>query len=76
MFFYVKNDHIEQVPAMKEYIEMFLNTEIIGEDGLLSEIGLIPMEAAMIESSLSKASAKETLEINHLEEDSLRISGL
>jgi phosphate transport system substrate-binding protein len=75
LFFYVKNDHIEEVPAMKEYIEMFLNTEIIGEDGLLSEIGLIPMDSKLIEASFSRADAKEMLKTDHLE-DAFRISGL
>ena len=59
LFFYVKNDHIEKVPAMKEYIEMFLNTEIIGEDGLLSEIGLIPMNSKLIELSSGRADRNE-----------------
>ncbi|MFT5719543.1 MAG: phosphate transport system substrate-binding protein [Oleiphilaceae bacterium] len=68
LFFYVKNDHIEQVPAMKEYIEMFLNKEVIGQEGLLTEIGLIPMEDALIEATLMKVKAKETLEMVDLEE--------
>ena len=32
---------------MKEYIDMFLNEEIIGEEGLLTEIGLIPMNETL-----------------------------
>lgn len=51
LFFYVKNDHIKDVPAMKEYIEMFLNTDLIGPDGLLSEIGLIPMVESEIKEN-------------------------
>lgn len=70
LFFYVKNDHIEKVPAMKEYIEMFLNPEIIGEEGLLTEIGLIPMDEESIEKNLVRAEEAERLELNHLEKAS------
>lgn len=70
LFFYVKNDHIEQVPAMREYIEMFLNPEIIGKDGLLTEIGLIPMDENQIEENLVRAESAETLELVDLEKHS------
>lgn len=43
LFFYTKNDHIKDVPAIREYMEMFVNVDLIGEEGLLTEIGLIPM---------------------------------
>jgi len=67
LFFYIKNDHIEKVPAIKEYVEMFLNAEIIGEEGLLTEIGLIPMNEEMIMSNLEKVSSKNKLALERLE---------
>lgn len=73
LFFYVKNDHIEKVPAIKEYIEMFLNVDIIGEDGLLTEIGLIPMGEEEIDHSLSEALEQKQLELDALE-DALHVS--
>lgn len=73
LFFYVKNDHIEKVPAIKEYIEMFLNVDIIGEDGLLTEIGLIPMGEEEIDHSLSEALEQKQLELDELE-DALHVS--
>lgn len=39
--FYVKLDHIGQVPGMKEYIEFFISDEIAGPDGPLAEYGLV-----------------------------------
>ena len=39
--FYVKTDHIEEVPGMKEYIEFFVSDEIAGPDGPLAEYGLV-----------------------------------
>ena len=39
--FYVKLDHIGQVPGLKEYIEFFVSDEIAGPDGPLAEYGLV-----------------------------------
>lgn len=54
LYFYTKNSHIDEVPAMKEYAEMFINPDLIGEDGLLTEIGLIPLSEEAIEESLQR----------------------
>jgi len=43
LFFYIKNSHINEVPAMKNYVKMFMGEEMIGKDGILGEIGLIPL---------------------------------
>lgn len=66
MFFYVKNDHIDQVPAMKEYIDMFMNPMIIGEGGILAEIGLIPMQHEAISRNLKKAENRDRLTLEDL----------
>lgn len=39
--FYVKLNHIDEVPGMKEYIEFFVSDEIAGPDGPLAEYGLV-----------------------------------
>ena len=39
--FYVKLNHIDAVPGMKEYIEFFISDEIAGPDGPLAEYGLV-----------------------------------
>jgi len=46
LFFYVKNAHLDIIPGMKEYVEMFLSNDASGEDGYLTEKGLIPMPEA------------------------------
>jgi phosphate transport system substrate-binding protein len=61
MYFYVKTDHMDKVPAMKEYIEMFMNPMIIGKGGILSEIGLIPMTNETIARNLEKVENRENL---------------
>jgi phosphate transport system substrate-binding protein len=66
LFFYIKNDHVDAVPAMKEYIEMFLDPELIGKDGLLEEIGLIPMSDELIEETNHNASGLKRLSVEEL----------
>ena len=39
--FYVKLDHLGDVPGMKEYIEFFVSDEIAGPDGPLADYGLV-----------------------------------
>lgn len=70
LFFYMKNDHLEKVPAMREYIDMFLNEDIIGEDGLLMEIGLIPMSELLIEANIALAEAAQPLSLEGLQASS------
>ncbi len=43
LFFYTKNSHKKEVPAMNKYIEMFMSENMIGPDGILTEIGLIAL---------------------------------
>ncbi|MFC1626433.1 PstS family phosphate ABC transporter substrate-binding protein [Pseudomonadota bacterium] len=43
LFFYTKNSHADKVPGMKDYVEMFTSEEMIGEEGNLTEIGLISL---------------------------------
>jgi len=64
LFFYIKNSHASKVPAMKDYVKLFMSDKMIAADGILSEIGLIPLpESAMrnIQSSVEKRE-KLTLE--------------
>ena len=39
--FYVKMEHIDEIPGMREYIEFFVSDEIAGPDGPLAEYGLV-----------------------------------
>lgn len=43
LFFYTKNSHRKDVPAMDKYVKLFMKEDMIGPDGILSEIGLIPL---------------------------------
>ena len=67
LFFYIKNDHLEKIPAMKEYITMFLSPMIIGEDGILTDIGLIPMKHEAISRNLQNVEKQKRLTSDDLE---------
>lgn len=43
LFFYVKKAHIGVIPGLKEFVEFFTTTKMIGPDGPLAEYGLVPM---------------------------------
>ena len=43
LFFYVKKAHVDVIPGMKEYLNEFTSNKCWGDDGYLSERGLIPM---------------------------------
>lgn len=46
LFFYVKNDHVKSVPGIREYLAEFVNEKAWGEEGYLTDKGLIPMPDA------------------------------
>lgn len=41
LFFYVKKQHIGEIPGLKEYAEFFVADELAGPDGPLAEYGLV-----------------------------------
>ena len=64
LFFYTKNSHRKDVPAMDKYVELFMKEDMIGPEGILGEIGLIALpndRRNTIRASVAKHS-KLTLE--------------
>lgn len=47
LYFYVKNAHVKSIPGMREYITEFTSEAAIGDDGYLSDRGLIPAPKAV-----------------------------
>ncbi|MBU1234421.1 MAG: PstS family phosphate ABC transporter substrate-binding protein [Proteobacteria bacterium] len=45
LYFYVKKSHVGVVPGMTEFLGEFINDKAWGEEGYLSDKGLIPMPA-------------------------------
>jgi len=50
LFFYVKGSHVTKMPSLNDYVQLFLNENMIGTEGFLSEIGLIPLPVTQRES--------------------------
>jgi len=43
LYFYIKKSHLDKIPGMKEYVELFMSEKMIGPRGLLKRIGLVPL---------------------------------
>jgi phosphate transport system substrate-binding protein len=54
LFFYVKNSHVGSVPGLKEYVEFFLNDQMVGEEGVLVEAGLVPAPEEKLDQERAK----------------------
>ncbi len=55
LYIYVKTDHVDLIPGIREFISEFTSDRAWGEDGYLADKGMIPMTAE--ERSLFKAAA-------------------
>lgn len=44
LFFYVKKQHIDVIPGLEEYVDLFMSEQMIGKSGTLAEQGLIPLD--------------------------------
>lgn len=45
LFFYVKKAHVSEIPGMKEFLTEFTSEKAMGEEGYLTDKGLIPLDA-------------------------------
>lgn len=52
LYFYVKKAHIGVIPGLKEYMQEFVSAKAVGEDGYLSDRGLIPLPADEYQSTV------------------------
>lgn len=61
LYFYVKKAHIGVVPNIEGYLAEFTSEKAWGEDGYLSEKGMIPMPAAMRTTTATLVASKATM---------------
>jgi phosphate transport system substrate-binding protein len=66
LFFYIKNSHSDNVPAMKAYIEQFMSESMIGQRGRLKSIGLIPLASSTYKEVVDRVQNREKLTLNDL----------
>ena len=66
LYFYVKNAHYEAIPGLKEYVELFMSDKMIGKDGLLKSIGLIPLPEDKLVQARQTVLEKKKLTLDEL----------
>ncbi len=57
LFFYVKKEHVGVIPGIEEFVTEFTSEDTWGEDGYLSDKGLIPLPDADREAIAASAKA-------------------
>ena len=50
LYFYVKNAHVGQVPGILEFLKEFTSEDAMGEEGYLTDKGLIPLGEEKLEA--------------------------
>ncbi|MBY5925667.1 MULTISPECIES: PstS family phosphate ABC transporter substrate-binding protein [unclassified Halomonas] len=66
LFFYIKNQHADDVPAMYEYANTFMSEQMVGDIGYLKGIGLIPAPEADRAEARSAVESQTSLELADL----------
>lgn len=61
LYFYTKNSHIDDVPSMDAYVDLFLSKRMVGDNGFLTNLGLIPLPADQLEAMRQQWDQRETL---------------
>jgi phosphate transport system substrate-binding protein len=61
LFFYVKKEHVGQIPGIEDYVAEFTSDGAWGDDGYLAEKGLIPLPEADRAKSAEAAKAMDPL---------------
>lgn len=67
LFFYTKNAHLNQVPAIKDYVDLFLSEKMIGPMGYLKRIGLISLPEEMRNDIRARFSNWTKLQLSDLQ---------
>lgn len=66
LWFYIKNSHAEDVPAMADYVELFMSDKMVSDLGYLKGIGLIPLPQAELEEWQDQVADRATLQVSDL----------
>ena len=61
LYFYVKKAHVGKVPGIQEFINEFTSEQAFGDEGYLTDKGLIPLDEAKREEVRSAAQNLEVL---------------
>lgn len=61
LFFYVKLGHLDAVPTIDGFVDLFLSEQMIGDRGYLKNLGLIPLPKARREAMRKRWDGRATL---------------
>jgi phosphate transport system substrate-binding protein len=61
LFIYAKKQHVGTVPGMAEFVAEYTSSKALGEDGYLSDKGLIPLPKAEAEATATMAKDMQAL---------------
>jgi phosphate transport system substrate-binding protein len=61
LFIYVKKQHIDSIPGMKEFIAEYVSDKALGEDGYLADKGLVTLPGDQAEKTRAVASALDVI---------------
>ena len=53
LFVYFKKEHFEYVPGLKDFIKFYVSDSIMGPEGALMDIGLVPLDPATFEEMVA-----------------------
>lgn len=71
LFFYIKSDHLKAVPGLYDYVMLFMDEKMIGQDGYLTRIGLVPLPEKLREASRMRVQKLQPLTLENGELSSL-----
>ena len=63
LYFYVKTDHMRSVPGLFDYVELFMDEAMIGDDGHLADLGLVPLPGPLREASRQRVLSLEPMSL-------------
>lgn len=66
LFFYIKASRIGQTPGLEAYVELFLSEKMIGDNGFLKNIGLIPLPKSEREKYRAAWKSKKGITMDQL----------
>ncbi len=63
LYFYVKKAHVDAIPGVRDYLAEFTSERAMGEEGYLSDRGLIPLPADEYEAVVSSVRDLQNLSL-------------
>jgi phosphate transport system substrate-binding protein len=66
LYVYAKKQHVDVIPGMKEFIAEYVSDKALGEEGYLSEKGLVTLPGEQAEKTRAIADTLETLKGDEL----------